>query len=815
MSDEPGALSLRASPPTEADYDKIYNAVMETERGRWFLVEYAKRNRHADTSLLLAAIERIEATLRFQKAATLTAAQPLSALQPELEDLKAAIVRARDNLSAIGPDGALDDKAANFSDIAESLRQASLQVRAAAGRILEEGLSADGLQPGDVQAHTTDIADACLAIEHLAAQSQQLATLLHTIEDRIDLVLSYSDSAQAPQRHETARPAEAARPERSEAPAPGPAAPPAEAADERAIAAGPEWTPPIIQTNGATPALLDPALSPAAPIKGPSGWISKLAPVVSYTARFSRETEGGAATRADDAAATTAPLVDRTAIRDKIAARTASIFDAYFPASDSFKFDADAIPPVEPEAARKDLADESAATAAADPLPEPAAAKNEEPEPDERDFDLQDETETDEAETDEAEADKSVGVATASVEESVPETAAPIAEDAVPDATDDDAAPDETAKTESAFSLSLMEALEREIAAPWPDVAPTPVLNLEPLKEEDAAKTDESVGEAAVREAAAPAPAEDSGTATGDGAAEDRSAEPIPQLAALEAALESFTTSVFENRYTKQPAMPPVAPPPDSSVLETFSAPLADAPPEPGIAVVPGLPETPEPPAAPARFAGGSPTRAARRPQPLPEPAAPTGLESALDIAPQRWDDDDLFEPLPKSSSTATAPDPVTPAVPSGGSDTVSGAPPMTAMAQSDSPVASFDAADAMPGPAPTIADAATGALAQGGSAGFSRGAAQPAAAQNAAVAVALQGGAAAAIRRPAPALAPGYGSRGFRADRPGGNGRTGAGRLATPSPSDDPAAPAAPQADDPLAPVRALSEEEKIALFS
>ena len=813
MSDEPGALSLRASPPTEADYDKIYNAVMETERGRWFLVEYAKRNRHADTSLLLAAIERIEATLRFQKAATLTAAQPLNALQPELEDLKAAIERARDHLSAIGPDGTLDDKAANFSDIAESLRQASLQVRAAAGRLLEDGLSPDGLQPGDVQAHTADIADACLAIEHLAGQSQQLATLLHTIEDRIDLVLSYSDSAQAPRRHETARAAEEARPERSETPAPDAASPPVEAADERAIAAGPEWTPPIIQTNGATPALLDPGLSPAAPIKGPSGWISKLAPVVSYTARFSRESEGAAATSADVAAAAIpahTPLVDRTAIRDKIAARTASIFDAYFPASDSFKFDADAIPPVEPEAAKKALSDEPAAAAIADPIAESAEAEVEAPESDEPDFDLEDEIE--------AEVALSVAAAPASEDESSTETAAPIAEAAAPDdeAASDDAASDEAAKPEPAFSLSLMEALEREIAAPWPDVVPAPVHNAEPPNDDDAAKPDDSVGDAAMHEAAAPAPAEDSGTATLDGDAEDRPTEPIPQLAALEAALESFTTSVFENRYAKQPAMPAAAPRPNLSVVDAFSAPQADAPPPgPGIAVAPDLPDSPEPPAAPPRFAGGSPTRAARRPQALPDPASPAGLEAALDIAPQRWDDDELFEPLQKSSSTAAASDPATLTMPSGGAVADVGATPMNATLQPDRPVAAFDAADAVPGPSPMIADAATGTLAQGGSASFTRGAVQPALAQNAAVAIALQGGAAASIRRTATASAPGYGSRGFRADRPGGNGRTGAGRLASSAPSDDPGAPAAPQADDPLAPVKALSEEEKIALFS
>ena len=33
---------------SEADYDLIEAAVMETGRGRWFLAEHARRNRHAE-----------------------------------------------------------------------------------------------------------------------------------------------------------------------------------------------------------------------------------------------------------------------------------------------------------------------------------------------------------------------------------------------------------------------------------------------------------------------------------------------------------------------------------------------------------------------------------------------------------------------------------------------------------------------------------------------------------------------------------------------------------------------------------------------
>jgi hypothetical protein len=54
---------VSSAPSAPSDYDTICAALMQTERGRWFLHEYARRNRGADTELLLAAIQRIEAVV--------------------------------------------------------------------------------------------------------------------------------------------------------------------------------------------------------------------------------------------------------------------------------------------------------------------------------------------------------------------------------------------------------------------------------------------------------------------------------------------------------------------------------------------------------------------------------------------------------------------------------------------------------------------------------------------------------------------------------------------------------------------------------
>jgi hypothetical protein len=60
-------LSARANLPSEEDYEAIREAFMETARGRWFLDEFAKRNRNADTRMVLDAVSRIEETLAAQR----------------------------------------------------------------------------------------------------------------------------------------------------------------------------------------------------------------------------------------------------------------------------------------------------------------------------------------------------------------------------------------------------------------------------------------------------------------------------------------------------------------------------------------------------------------------------------------------------------------------------------------------------------------------------------------------------------------------------------------------------------------------------
>jgi hypothetical protein len=74
---------------------------MQTERGRWFLEEYAKRNRSADTHLLLAAIERIETVVCAERNR-----QAQQGFRSDLLEMAKAINRTRAEVAEISSDAA-------------------------------------------------------------------------------------------------------------------------------------------------------------------------------------------------------------------------------------------------------------------------------------------------------------------------------------------------------------------------------------------------------------------------------------------------------------------------------------------------------------------------------------------------------------------------------------------------------------------------------------------------------------------------------------------------------------------------------------
>ena len=79
-----------------SEFEVIETALMETARGRWFLAEFARRNRTADTELLLDAIARLESSL------TESEVPPeLDRMRMDLMEMSETIARTRQDIASV------------------------------------------------------------------------------------------------------------------------------------------------------------------------------------------------------------------------------------------------------------------------------------------------------------------------------------------------------------------------------------------------------------------------------------------------------------------------------------------------------------------------------------------------------------------------------------------------------------------------------------------------------------------------------------------------------------------------------------------
>lgn len=111
MASEPLPLA-RPETPNEDDYRDLCAALEANARGRAFLGEYARRNRNADTELVLAGLERLETQLRTGTAA-------IQHMHAELRALLASIRHARPEIDA----GQTPDKVAMLADLVDLLER--------------------------------------------------------------------------------------------------------------------------------------------------------------------------------------------------------------------------------------------------------------------------------------------------------------------------------------------------------------------------------------------------------------------------------------------------------------------------------------------------------------------------------------------------------------------------------------------------------------------------------------------------------------------------------------------------------------------
>jgi len=133
MADEAFALSpisARPAMPSDADYDAIREAFMETSRGRWFLSEYAKRNRNADTHMVLDAVARIEKNLAAQKQPIgPSLSESLIAIRAVVGEARAEVAKAIAGLENDAVLVAAHDGARIIREVSWTLRECGADIR--------------------------------------------------------------------------------------------------------------------------------------------------------------------------------------------------------------------------------------------------------------------------------------------------------------------------------------------------------------------------------------------------------------------------------------------------------------------------------------------------------------------------------------------------------------------------------------------------------------------------------------------------------------------------------------------------------------
>jgi chemotaxis protein CheZ len=214
------------SPISDADYEAIAAAVMETERGRWFLKEYARRNRNSDTQTVLNALERLED--RISVAADSNGDTSVALISHNVIDLAEAITQVKREVQELGGNG--DDKD-HFNSATVELEAIVTQTETATGEILEaaekiqevlwilreEG--ANETQCDIIESKIIDVYTACSFQDLTGQRSNKVVRLVGYVEKRVSAMMDILGLASNEEtgRRETAKPVSSETPNESDA----------------------------------------------------------------------------------------------------------------------------------------------------------------------------------------------------------------------------------------------------------------------------------------------------------------------------------------------------------------------------------------------------------------------------------------------------------------------------------------------------------------------------------------------------------------------------------------------------------------------
>ena len=181
------------APFTDADYEMIATAVLETARGRWFMSEHARRNRQADTRLVLDAIEKLERMIAQRHEVPET-----DRMRVDLVEMMNAITRTKNEIAAIRPTrdagNHFDQASLELDAIVGATEKATSDILATAERVQEIAwtLREQGVDTGVcdlLDANATEFYTACSFQDLTGQRIRKVIEVLRFLEARIDAMI--------------------------------------------------------------------------------------------------------------------------------------------------------------------------------------------------------------------------------------------------------------------------------------------------------------------------------------------------------------------------------------------------------------------------------------------------------------------------------------------------------------------------------------------------------------------------------------------------------------------------------------------------
>lgn len=241
------------------DFDLIEAAVKETERGRWFLDEYARRNRHAETERVLDALSRLEGAVLRPDGLSTRLLEELGAVGKVLSELcsNGALTLTHSAALATGDGSALATLGEHLHTLGHGLRPQGVKARDC--DLIDRGAS--------------ELFAAAARLDHAARREALVYDILKAVEGNIGAVLARFGQTTATAEPDT--PAEFAEQMEAEEPASAPL-PPALSAAETPPQAEPPLPEPVTSAAPLPAALPRPRLAP--PAESPFAGIDHLPP---------------------------------------------------------------------------------------------------------------------------------------------------------------------------------------------------------------------------------------------------------------------------------------------------------------------------------------------------------------------------------------------------------------------------------------------------------------------------------------------------------------------------------------------------------